>query len=298
MAKNLYHSALVKLGQVMVTVKSDVLKSQFPNKPDYVVMEINGEDFNYTTENDACAEFFRGQKGATMALSAEGRKEEAALTYLGDTVDSISHRNLPPKQAAAPAKPAAGGPPQRRQEPPGGQKGAAPPAKAAETGQPVAGNKPPVQGQAANGKPPPQPVKTPAERLAGAKVHANKVANLYLVAHQAAKFARDQIKIQCGDELSAEEFQGMKMNICIQLEKDGHLAGMPTGVLSLAKAAAKPAAPASGPDPDAAAAAEAEARAAERAAGEAAAAAERARVAEAQRLAAERAEEEAAGVPF
>lgn len=113
MSQNLYHSALVKMKAVKVTVKSDVLKSKFKGKPPYVILSIDGEDYSYNTENDECAEFFEGQKGRTFTIIAEGRDTDAVITYVGESApdpDSQSDApeegnrragNRPPRNASA-----------------------------------------------------------------------------------------------------------------------------------------------------------------------------------------------------
>lgn len=145
MAKTLYHSQLKALGPTRVTVKSDVLKSKFskPNapKPDYVILEINGEDFNYSSENEGCADFFNGSKGKTFTLIAEGggkgNEATAAITYVGEAADENAEQPvakplpvrkgmLPQTKAAlhnpAPARAAA--PPAARPAGPPGHHGA------------------------------------------------------------------------------------------------------------------------------------------------------------------------------
>jgi hypothetical protein len=130
MAKNLYHSALVKLGPVEVTVKSDILHSKFPGKPDYVVLEIDGEDFNYSFDTPECAAPFEGQKGASFTVVAEGSGKDgtATVTYVGEG------GGTPQRKPAArpPARPAA------RNQPP-----ARPPVQNAANRPPSPGNQPP-----------------------------------------------------------------------------------------------------------------------------------------------------------
>lgn len=106
MAKTLYHSVLKKQSPCRVTVKSDVLQSKFSKpgapKPDYVVLEIGGEDFNYSAENPACAAFFEGQKGRTFTIVADGggkgQEDTATITYVGEAADE--DQPPAPKQSA------------------------------------------------------------------------------------------------------------------------------------------------------------------------------------------------------
>lgn len=104
MAKTLYHSAFRALGPVRVTVKSDVLQSKFskPNapKPDYVVLEIAGEEWNYSLENPNCGEAFEGQKGSTFTVVADGggkgKEDSATVTCVGEAgVEEAPERPAP-----------------------------------------------------------------------------------------------------------------------------------------------------------------------------------------------------------
>lgn len=135
MSKTLYHSALCQLGEVAVTVKSDVLTSKFKKDQRYVVLVVDGEEKNYNCENDNCADFFDGQKGASFVLLAEGSREEAVLTYVGDAEPMEAAAQRAPAKAPQPARAAAKG------KPPAGKSAAPPPA----TTTPKPSAKPPVQ---------------------------------------------------------------------------------------------------------------------------------------------------------
>lgn len=126
MAKTLYHSQFRELGPTEVFVKSDVLKSKYskPNapKPDYIVLTINGEDFNYSSENQKCADFFKGHKGRTFTIQAEGggkdKEDTAEIIYLGEPGTTVGQQPKPtstPKTAPSPRAPA---PPPRQNAPP------------------------------------------------------------------------------------------------------------------------------------------------------------------------------------
>lgn len=121
MAKTLYHSALRQLGPVRVTVKSDVLQSKFskPNapKPDYVVLEIAGEEWNYSLENPGCGDVFDGKKGETFTVVADGggrgKEDTATVTYVGESAEpSDNDGGEAPPPARQPQRQAA--PAQRR----------------------------------------------------------------------------------------------------------------------------------------------------------------------------------------
>lgn len=87
MAKALWHSELVKISPVDVTVVSDILHSKHSTpkdpKPDYVTLQIDGGERYYNIENDDCASFFKGRKGQTLTLIAEGSREDARIVLKG-----------------------------------------------------------------------------------------------------------------------------------------------------------------------------------------------------------------------
>lgn len=120
MAKNLYHSAFCKLGDITVRVDTDVLQSKYPGKPDYVGLTIDGEQYNYSTENAGCALAFDGLKGQTVELRAIGGgrgKEETAAIEIIDA--DASPKQGPARTAGKPAsKPQA---PARDKAPAGNQ---------------------------------------------------------------------------------------------------------------------------------------------------------------------------------
>ena len=219
MAKTLYHSGLVKMGPVQVTVKSEVLPSKFKDKPPYVVLAIGNEDFNYSTENDECAGFFEGQKGATFTLVAEGSRENAILTYVGQAAPEP-----PPEQ---PAKP-----PARKANRPPGMAAAAnrPPATQQQPAQPpAAGNRPPAQQEDPAPPRTPKAPETPEEKLNRIKRAANRVANTWVVAYAAALHAKEQVREQLGAEVTQDQFQACVATIAVQLERDGMHHLMHTG---------------------------------------------------------------------
>jgi len=90
MAKNVYHGALrdqCSIGPVTLTIKSGPQKSKFSRpdapKPDYATLSIGGEDFYYPLDSAQCSEFVTKHKGQTLAIVAEGSKEEAKLVAVG-----------------------------------------------------------------------------------------------------------------------------------------------------------------------------------------------------------------------
>lgn len=111
---NLYHSALCKMGVVKVTVKTEKQKSQFPNSPDYVTLEIDGKPYYYKSENQGCADFFDGKRGQTFALLAEGggkdSPETATIQYVGEPASNLQkpqQQQAPPQQTQQQQKPPA-----------------------------------------------------------------------------------------------------------------------------------------------------------------------------------------------
>jgi len=117
MAKTLYHSALRQLGPVRVTVESDVLQSKFSKpgapKPDYVILNIAGESWNYSLENPTCGDVFEGQKGNTFTVIADGggkgKEDSATVTYVGEAADDGDVAPAAPARPA-PARPAPAAP--------------------------------------------------------------------------------------------------------------------------------------------------------------------------------------------
>ncbi len=213
MAKTLYQSQMVKMGPVKVTVKSDVLQSKFKGKPPYVMLEIGGEDYNYSTENDECAEFFEGQKGRSFTVVAEGSRENALLTYVGEAAPDPEPEQKPTAKSRPPANPSKG-------------RGAPPPAQQAAPAQ----HAPPAETHAAPpARPPKAPAETPTEATNRVKRQANRIANVWVVAYAAALYAKQQVKEQLGQEVGNDLFHGCVSTICIQLHRDGLQNAMPTG---------------------------------------------------------------------
>lgn len=208
------------MGPVQVTVTTDVLPSKFKGKPPYVGLRIAGEDWSYSTENDECAAFFEGQKGRTFTIVAEGREQQAVLTYVGEAAPDPEPEREPAKP---PAKAKSNRPPAG---PPAGKKTSAPPPAASA---PATGTHPPAQ----TAPPEPQrrtvPAETPEQAVLRVKRHANKVANTWVVSYAAALYAKQQVKEQLGIEVTQDQFQACVATICVQLERDGLHHAMPGG---------------------------------------------------------------------
>jgi hypothetical protein len=206
------------MGPVQVTVKTDCLHSKFPNKPDYLVLTIDGEDYNYTVENPDCAAFFEGQRGRVFTLVAEGSRENATLTYVGEAAPDPDADT-----EYAPAKPPAKKTNRPPASPPASKKAAAPPQQQQHA--------PPAQEAASSQRATRPAAETPEERLHRVKVHANRVANCWVVAFAAAAYARDQIKRQLNLEVSSDQFQGCVSSVFIQMSRDGMVPLLPTGAV-------------------------------------------------------------------
>ena len=107
MAKTLYHSALVQMGDVQVIIKSEVTPSKYKGKPPFVTLHVENEDRNYNTENAACEAALRGRNGQKLTLRATGSRDDATIQIIDGPA---AHGNTPAQRQQAP--PAA----QRQQE--------------------------------------------------------------------------------------------------------------------------------------------------------------------------------------
>ena len=77
--KTLYHGELRAMGEVDVVVKSDILPSKKKKGEHYVILTIAGSDRYLHPENEACLEFWRGLKGRTVRVRADGQRDEATI---------------------------------------------------------------------------------------------------------------------------------------------------------------------------------------------------------------------------
>lgn len=233
MGKTMYHSELKAMGPVTVTIKKDPQKSKFAGKPDFVVLEIAGEERLYNAENVDCAEFFRGNAGRTFAILAEGTKDDATIGYVGEAATEPEPEEQPPARstAKAPARPpvrgkgpppSAAGPPARQNAP------AQAPARPAAAAPQQAAK--PAQGA---------PQETPEQKLGRSRSYAARLATAYGVAYAAARFAREQVRVKYGEEIDQVSFSGVVMNFLIQMERDGFVNGLPVRVEEPAAAPAQ-----------------------------------------------------------
>lgn len=100
------------MGLVKITVITERQKSKYKNKPDYVEIKIGDEAYYYSAENESCAEFFAGRRGQTISVKADGREDDATITFVGQ-----SGENLPPKVQQRREEP-----PQQQEQPQGNQR--------------------------------------------------------------------------------------------------------------------------------------------------------------------------------
>lgn len=105
--KTLYHGEFREMGPVKVLVKTEPLESKFKKGTYFVELSIDGETRNLNPENDACLEFFRGRKGQTITVVAEGSREEATIVLVGEAVGA--------RKTAQPARKAPEDKPQEKQ---------------------------------------------------------------------------------------------------------------------------------------------------------------------------------------
>ncbi len=114
---SLFHSKLREMGEVDATITSaSPVKSKFAGKPDWIGMKIDGVEYSYNIENDACGEALTGLKGQTVTIVADGSRDEATVEVLGEAA-APAPRNTraattPPR--TAPARQPAGAPAKRQ----------------------------------------------------------------------------------------------------------------------------------------------------------------------------------------
>lgn len=218
--KTLYHSELVQRQEyVQVLIKSDVMASKFAGKPPYVIVELDGVERNYSCENDHIADLLRDLKGQTVVILAEGREDDAMITFdESGTVQATPAAPPPQKKTPPPAKT----PPQRSQ-PPARQTTA--PATQNVANSRLATNPPPPAHQPQNGN----TQETPADRFKRVKTYLNRSANTYLAVLEAALYIQAQHKAVHGMDLTPEHFQALTASLFIAADRALMLGVMPTG---------------------------------------------------------------------
>ena len=189
-AKNLFHSGLVKMGPVMVTVKTEPTASKFPGKPAYCYLQINGEEFGYSFDSPACEQFFTGQKGRSFMIEASGRDADAKIVYLGEPGSQKLAAPVTPPPAVPP--PAQNAPP-----PPAAPPRQSPPVHPATQAHQTAASIPP---------PPPAAHMTNEEALKQTKVFIARRASLLKVAIVAVHSLDMEFQKLAGRKMSDDEF--------------------------------------------------------------------------------------------
>ena len=80
MAKTLFHSEAVRISPIRCRVKTDVQHSKYKGKPDYCVLDIEGEgERTYNIDNADCANLLHSLKGCSCMLEFSGRDADARI---------------------------------------------------------------------------------------------------------------------------------------------------------------------------------------------------------------------------
>lgn len=140
--KGLYHSELVKMGPVMVTVKQGRTPSKYQNQPDYCVLVIDDNERFYSIENDDCGDFLDAYEGQDIEIEAQGSREQATIDIADDVPNDqpsparnpVQNRPSPAQERQAPkTAPARSGPqPATKTRPTGENRVATPPRRETE----------------------------------------------------------------------------------------------------------------------------------------------------------------------
>ena len=214
----LYQSELVQMGTVRAIVATDVTPSKYPNKPEWVMLNIGGEDRRYDCENPACADAFRGLRGSTVLITATGSREAAGIIVEND--DGAAPAPAPARQAPPAARPPQAAP--QRQAPAANH---APAPAAPSVAWPV---HPTVDHPAANHAPAPAAPRAGGDPVIAAKRNLLKLANGYRLCMNAANYVRHGWDV---DHPSApmldEQFQAMVSTLFIGADKRGTFDNLP-----------------------------------------------------------------------
>ena len=103
----LFHSEFVNRGQVTVTIHDD---SRLLRKNNKIMVDMlvddgrNREEMSYQCENQECERFFKGTKGKTLVVTAEGSRDSANFQFVRDVSAPArpSESARQPEQTAAP----------------------------------------------------------------------------------------------------------------------------------------------------------------------------------------------------
>lgn len=106
--KSCYHSELTRRGEVQVEVMADPIASTFKKGTFFVPLKFDGNERSYQPENDNCLAVFRGRKGQTLSILAEGSRETATIKILGGVAGPAQvPQNIQPTQTVSAAPQAA-----------------------------------------------------------------------------------------------------------------------------------------------------------------------------------------------
>ena len=104
MSKNMYHSELVKMSPCDITVKTEVRPSKYPDKPDWIGLDIGGVERYLSIENSHVAEFFAEAGLGPVRVHATGNRDDAMI--VGVDFDQSLAPVAPRPAPAAPPRPA------------------------------------------------------------------------------------------------------------------------------------------------------------------------------------------------
>jgi hypothetical protein len=200
----LYHSELVRMGDVRAVVETEVSPSKYANKPEWVMLNIDGRSRRYDTENPSCADALRGLRGQHLLIRASGSRDAAVIEILsepdtGSVETPVEHEQPQPAPYRQP-QPA----PMPRQALPQRQ---APQRQAA-----------PVQDQHAR-----------PDAVLGAKRQLCRLANGYTLAIRAGQFVRGQHDaLNPNAPMTDEQFQAMVSTLFIGADKRGCFDDLPS----------------------------------------------------------------------
>lgn len=241
--KGLFHSELTRLSAdspVQVHVKSDVMKSKYKDKPDYVILVIDGRERIYSTENQSCADWFRGTKGRTLLITATGREGDAQIDFVAEVEAGTEAAPEQEQQQEREQQQA----PKGKAPPPKG-KAAPPAAVAVAQGKSLAQRHEESMNKLATKVTEPATAspaaatggkQAPEKKVEHYKNAANRKANLWLVAFKAALYVREQIITQRKLDLTEEQFKGCIASLFISLERDGFGSQIPLGIMDISEA--------------------------------------------------------------
>ena len=95
--KSQYHSALVANSPLKARVLNEPRESKYRKQGEsghlYVKLEVDGYEFSYGAENEACAHPFEGKQGQDVTIVATGRGADAKISLNGQQSADSSSRD-------------------------------------------------------------------------------------------------------------------------------------------------------------------------------------------------------------